>query len=115
MRKQWLKRDKTLTDTLKVLSDYLRYTFTPAFSLVLLICGLGAFAIMTILFYRFEPLMAVLIFCSYAGFLLVVMVASFRKWKRYKEFYNSRQRSLEKCCGRCNGVDDICIVDRIGK
>lgn len=71
---------------MRTVFDYLRYTFTPAFSLVLLICGLGAFAIMTIMFYRFQPLLAVLIFCSYTGFLFVVMVASFKKWKRYKTF-----------------------------
>lgn len=110
-----IKRDRCVKNILTLSADFLRYTFTPACSSVLLVCGLGAFAIMTILFYRFEPLLAVLIFCSYAGFLLMAMVASFKRWKRYKEFYNSRHRSLDRCCGRCNGVDDICIVDRIQK
>lgn len=87
MSHRLMKHELTVKNILTVIADFLRYTFTPALSLVLLVCGLGAFAIMTILFYRFEPLLAVLIFCSYAGFLLMAMVASFKRWKRYKDHY----------------------------
>lgn len=89
MNYQWMKRDRTFKDLMTVAVDYLRYTFTPAFSLMLLVCAFGALAIMTIIVYRFEPLLAVLIFSSYAGFLMVVMVASFKRWKRYKDHYYS--------------------------
>lgn len=85
---QWSKRDKEIRQLMAVATDYLRYTFTPSFSLVALIVGLGAFATVTAMFYRFEPLLAVSIFFGYTGFLLVAMVASFTRWKRYRQHYS---------------------------
>lgn len=86
MNYQRLKRDKEIKALLCACAEYLRYTFTPAISLLVLVCGFGALAIMTIMFYRFQPLLAAGIFCGYAGFLFVVMVASFNRWRRYKMF-----------------------------
>lgn len=84
-----MKRDREIKDMLATAADFLRYTFTPAFSLVLLVCGFGAFAVMAFLFYRFKPLLAVVLFSSYSGFFLMAMIASFKKWKRYKKHYNN--------------------------
>lgn len=89
MNYQWQRRDRNIKHLLARVTDFLRYTFTPAFSLVMLACGVGALAIMATLVYRYRPLLAVGIFCGYTGFLLVVMIASFRKWKRYKDHYNN--------------------------
>lgn len=68
-------------------NDYLRYTFTPTFGLMMLVASLAGFGIMAVLLFQFQPLVAVVVVCSYTTIFLLAMVLSFLHWKRYKNFY----------------------------
>lgn len=71
------------------LSDFLRYTFNPTLSLMMLVATSSGFGIMAVLLYQFQPLVAAVICCSYTTMFSMIMILSFLKWKRYKNFYRS--------------------------
>lgn len=85
--KQSVKFEQRYGEFVRNVSDYLRYTFTPSLGLMLLVATLAEFGIMTVLLYRFQPVVAVVIFCSHTIIFSVVMLLSFLHWKRYKGFY----------------------------
>lgn len=68
--------------------DYLRYTFTPATTIVLV---MGALAALTaiVVFAICKPLLIVIIFCVYVSIFITAMVLSLFAWIRYRKFYNS--------------------------
>lgn len=67
-------------------ADFIRYTFTPAFSLMMLIGALTALVSMAVTAYRALPLVAKIFFFGYTGLFLVVMLLSWLRWIKHKLF-----------------------------
>lgn len=68
-------------------NDYLRYTFTPMFGLLLSIGSLGTLATIAIL--RDNPPLVLKLFYLFVIIFFCAMVVSFLAWRRYRKFYNS--------------------------
>lgn len=89
MKLSYVKRDKKLNEAAVQISEFVRYAFTPSFGFVMLVGAQCFLSIVTILLYRFQPLVAVVIFCGYTGLFGMVMIVSVIAFRKYKSHYNS--------------------------
>jgi hypothetical protein len=83
-----IKKDIQIRNGLRVLRDFLRYTFTPAFGIVQGIGSLLALASMFAAAIMDEPLFMLLIFCVYTAAFFTAMLASLISFSRYRNHYN---------------------------
>jgi hypothetical protein len=80
----FIKKDIQIRDVLRVVRDYLRYTYTPAFGIVQGIGSLLALASMFAAAMNDEPLIILLIFCVYIAIFSTAMLASLFAFRRYR-------------------------------
>jgi len=74
-------------ERMRLIGDYLRYTFTAAFGIVQSIGALVTLIITVLV--RNNPLLILNIFYLYGSIFLVALVISFFSWRKHKRFYNS--------------------------
>jgi ABC-type nickel/cobalt efflux system permease component RcnA len=74
-------------ERMRLVGDYMRYTFTAAFGIVQSMGALVTLIIMVLV--RNNPLLILEIFCLYVGIFLVAMVISFFAWRKHRRFYKS--------------------------
>lgn len=70
-------------------SDFIRHAFTPIFGFIMLLGAHSALAIMFILFYRFQPLVACAIFFGYSGLFGMAMIACMISYVKYRNHNKS--------------------------
>jgi hypothetical protein len=84
----FIKKDIEMRNVLRLVRDYLRYTFTPAVGFVQGIGSLIALASMFAAAMIDEPLIMLLIFCVYVSIFFTAMLVSLIAFYRYRNHYN---------------------------
>lgn len=67
-------------------SDFLRYTFQPSRSILLLIAALVAMTCIVVCAMTERTFLTIAIFCTWLGFFSTTVLVSYYTWKRYKNF-----------------------------
>jgi len=84
---QFIRNAMRRQERMRMIADYMRYTFTPAFGIVQSIGALVT--LITMVLVRNNPLLILNIFFLYTIIFLVAIVISFLAWRRHKRFYKS--------------------------
>jgi hypothetical protein len=85
----FIKKDIQLRAVLRVVRDYLRYTYTPAFGFFQSVGSLLALASMFAAAMNDEPLIILLIFCVYVSIFFTAMLVSLLSFYKYRTHYNN--------------------------